>query len=54
MEHNIPAPAYDHISVSNRARELRAQLVAKAARAFAARIARRWASLTHGKGHQPA
>ncbi len=54
MEHHTPTPAYDHISVSNRAREMRAVEMARLTRAIAARVSRLWADLTHSGSHQPA
>ena len=54
MEQHTHKPAYDHISISNRARELRAEVTAAAARKFGAWVARNWAEMTRRKGHQPA
>lgn len=54
MEQHTPTPAYDHISICNRAREMRAELIAERSRVFAGWVALRWAELTHRKAHQPA
>ena len=54
MDHQLHTPVYDHVAISNRARQLRAQAMADGARVFAAWVARRWAALAQRKGHQPA
>lgn len=54
MEHGTKPIVYDHIAISNLARQERAKVMAQGMRLFTAWVARRWAALAHRKGQLPA
>ncbi len=54
MDHFIPNPTYDHVTITNRARAMRAEVMADAMHLARGWVARAWTNLTHRRMHQPA
>jgi len=54
MEHFMPVTTNDFVTINNRARQLRAEVMAKGVRSFRVWVVRHWANLISWKDNQPA